>query len=204
VTATRCFYTADLHLGHERIIELSDRPFGSVGEMNLELVERWNATVGDQDEIWVLGDLALGSIEDSLVLAGKLRGRKMLVTGNHDRCWPGNPRWERWIERYAREGFRIIHSRGDRVIQRRIGDRTVQVSHFPYTPDHRSRAELDAFRPADSGGWLIHGHAHNAWRVRDRQVNVGVDIWDYAPVSEERLARLIDRVEAGEEVENAW
>ena len=47
------------------------------------------------------------------------------------------------------------------------------------------------WRPDDTGGWLLHGHIHENWRQRDRQINVGVDAWDFTPVSEEQIAALI-------------
>lgn len=40
------FVTSDTHFSHARIIELADRPFTSVDEMDTELIRRWNdATV---------------------------------------------------------------------------------------------------------------------------------------------------------------
>lgn len=46
-------------------------------------------------------------------------------------------------------------------------------------------------RPADEGRWLLHGHVHERWRQRGRQINVGVDVWDYAPVSLEAIEGVI-------------
>ena len=43
-------------------------------------------------------------------------------------------------------------------------------------------------RPADDGGWLLHGHVHERWRWHRRMINVGVDVWDYRPVAEAALA----------------
>ena len=40
--------------------------------------------------------------------------------------------------------------------------------------------------------WLLHGHVHARWRQQGRMVNVGVDVWDYTPVPEEVIARLMD------------
>ena len=45
--AENVFFTADTHLGHERLLSLgAGRPFASAGEMTEALVERWNARVG--------------------------------------------------------------------------------------------------------------------------------------------------------------
>ena len=60
------WFSADLHFGHANIIRYCDRPFADVDEMNWRLVRRWNATVAPTDEVWVLGDVAMGRLDDSL------------------------------------------------------------------------------------------------------------------------------------------
>ena len=47
-----------------------------------------------------------------------------------------------------------------------------------------------------------HGHVHGLYKVRDRGVNVGVDVWDFTPVQDHEVARLIADVEAGQVAEN--
>ena len=37
------FFTSDLHLGHEKIIELTGRPFRDVNEMNRVIIENFNS-----------------------------------------------------------------------------------------------------------------------------------------------------------------
>jgi len=83
------FLTSDLHIGHANISRLADRPFMSVEEMNGVLIDNWNDVVQDSDTVWVLGDVAMGKIADSLPLVELLKGEKHLVAGNHDRCWHG-------------------------------------------------------------------------------------------------------------------
>ncbi len=39
------YFTSDLHLGHEKTIEFSNRPFESVNEMNDKLIESINDVV---------------------------------------------------------------------------------------------------------------------------------------------------------------
>lgn len=65
--------------------------------------------------------------------------------------------------------------------------------HVPYHGDSHDRDRHVSHRPADEGGWLLHGHLHNTWLVRERMINVGVDVWDYAPVAELSLAALVAR-----------
>lgn len=184
------WFTADLHLGHANIIEYSGRPFDSVDTMNRALIDRWNEVVADDDEVWMLGDFALGKIADTLPLVAELAGRKVLLTGNHDRCWPGHGRRsEGWEERYLEAGFDEI--RHDDTTMN-VGDNEALACHFPYRGDRHDRDRFVASRPADRGRWLLHGHVHERWLQRGRMINVGVDAWSYRPVSEEEIAGVID------------
>ena len=49
------FFTADLHFGHENVIDFDNRPFESVEEMDAELMRRWNNKVEKSDIVYVLG-----------------------------------------------------------------------------------------------------------------------------------------------------
>ena len=69
------YFTSDLHFGHLNIIRFCDRPFPGVGAMNSRLVQLWNETVTDDDTVWVLGDVALGALDESLAHIGRLAGR---------------------------------------------------------------------------------------------------------------------------------
>ena len=60
------YWTSDLHLSHANIIDFCNRPYDSVDEMNEDIIRIWNETVSNDDEVWVLGDLAMGRIRDSL------------------------------------------------------------------------------------------------------------------------------------------
>ena len=185
------WFTADLHLGHRNIIDYCDRPFADVAAMDRALVERWNAVVAAEDEVWVLGDLAMGRIADSLALVGELRGRKVLVSGNHDRCWIGNGhRAERWAQRYLDAGLAEIRQG---QVEHRIGATDVLLCHFPYEGDSHDEDRFDEHRPVDRGGWLIHGHVHETWAQRGRMINVGVDATGYRPISEAELATMIEQ-----------
>jgi calcineurin-like phosphoesterase family protein len=119
------FFTADLHLGHRNIIEYCSRPFPDVDEMNAALVDRWNETVGDEDEVIVLGDVAMGRISETLPLVGRLRGRKVLLAGNHDRCWQGH-----------RQGVEAATVRYLDAVQRSDDQRRGGRLGLPAVPEH--------------------------------------------------------------------
>lgn len=185
----RILFTSDLHLGHDNIIGYCSRPMSSVDEMNSELIRRWNDTVTDDDMVWVLGDFALGTLDATLPLTRELRGHKILLAGNHDRCWRGRgERAEGWTERYLDAGFDEVRQ-GEQSIS--IGKQDIRLCHFPYEGDSQDHDRYVGHRPVDRGGWLLHGHVHERWRQRGRMINVGVDANDFRPVGLDEIARLI-------------
>ena len=183
------WFTADLHFGHGNIISYSGRPFADADAMNDALIERWNACVRPDDTVWVLGDVALGRIDESLALVAELRGRKLLLAGNHDRCWAGHgKRADGWTDRYLAAGFAVVNQ-GPTMID--VGDRRVLACHFPYRGDSHDHDRYVAERPVDKGEWLLHGHVHERWRQRGRMINVGVDAWGCRPVDVATIASLM-------------
>ncbi len=183
--------TADLHLGHANIIRYCDRPFDAVPDMDERLVDRWNERIGDGDAVLVLGDVALGPISTSLGLVRRLAGRKVLVAGNHDRCWSGNgKKAAAWHERYLDAGFADVRQG---TIDVEVAGHQVRAGHFPYEGDSHDEDRFTHHRPEDDGSWLLHGHVHDRWRQRGRMINVGVDAWDYRPVHEDEVAALIEQ-----------
>ena len=182
------WWTSDLHLGHANVIGYTGRPFPDPGAMNRGLIDTWNGLVDPSDEVWVLGDFAMGRIADTLPLAGALAGRKVLVPGNHDRCWVGaGRRRARWREAYADAGFEVV----DGPVELDLAGTSVLADHFPYHGDSQDRDRFVEHRPHDRGGWLLHGHVHDKWRQEGRMINVGVDAWGGRPVAETELVELI-------------
>ncbi|WP_298212242.1 metallophosphoesterase family protein [Ferrimicrobium sp.] len=190
---TQRWWTSDLHLGHENILAHTHRPYGNIDDMDADLIERWNDRVDVEDEVYVLGDVAMGGISEMLKFVELLHGTKLLVPGNHDRCWEGlrtkkKNRVDQWRAEYAEAGFVLLGSQEEI----RLGDHTVLVCHFPYHGDSREIERFVEFRPVDHGQWLIHGHVHEKWRQRERMINVGVDAWGGIPVAESELVELIE------------
>ncbi|MBN9202142.1 MAG: hypothetical protein ABS61_00565 [Microbacterium sp. SCN 70-18] len=176
------FITSDTHFSHARIIQLADRPFTTVDEMDAELIRRWNETVGPDDVVLHLGDLALGVIANSLPLTAQLHGRRFLVPGNHDRVSPAT-QTDRAIERfaplYAEAGWTILP---EVVSGTRVGSRML-ASHYPYSGDTQGDDRHVAHRPADRGLPLLHGHTHDRENGPiGHQFHVGVDAFGFAPI----------------------
>lgn len=197
------WFSADHHLGHLRIPALTQRPFPATPEgvrlMNAEIIRRHNDVVSTEDLTWFLGDFALGKISETLTLAAEFNGTKHLVSGNHDRCFPGyshrhETTYQEWVPKYEDAGFRQVFHIVPFAVTKINGNR-IRLSHFPYKGggDSRSGPERHPeYRLDDTGQWLLCGHVHGAWRQRGRMINVGVDAWGGYPVSETQIAALID------------
>ena len=94
------WFTSDTHFGHQNILKYTDRPFSSVEEMDEALIENWNNRVGDDDEIYHLGDVALCSPNKLRKVLARLKGKIYLIRGNHDKSASAcSDRFE-WIKDY--------------------------------------------------------------------------------------------------------
>ena len=62
-----------------------DSVFESIKEMQETIVNNWNRKVTNGDTVYILGDVSMrGKKEDLIALVATLKGRKVLVKGNHD------------------------------------------------------------------------------------------------------------------------
>lgn len=183
------WFTSDTHFGHARIIELCNRPFESVEHMNESMIENFNALVGPQDLVYHLGDVAMGTLADSLPLVGRLNGHKFLVPGNHDRVFSENK--PAYIERFLPEYQKVFSGvRSEYICLRPPGAELIDLCHFPFEGDSHEEDRYSHRRPPNDGQWLLHGHVHDEWKINGRQINVGVDVWDFRPVNLDEILAI--------------
>lgn len=81
---SRIFFTSDLWLGRNNIIDIFDRPFKSIQEMNEKLIENWNTTVGDNDLVFVLGNFVYDGTRAQNIIAD-LKGTKLFMLSESDK-----------------------------------------------------------------------------------------------------------------------
>ena len=86
------FYISDLHFGHAAVLELCKRPFKDISEMNEA------AAVGARDTVYVVGDLFYRSESDPEDILRRLKGKKYLILGNHDKDWTGRVDLSKYFE----------------------------------------------------------------------------------------------------------
>jgi calcineurin-like phosphoesterase family protein len=160
------FFTSDTHFGHGGALGLYQRPFASVAAMNEGLVERWNEVVKRDDVVWHLGDFAIRQRPAVISeLFARLSGRKQLLAGNND---PPATR--------ALDGWESVQ----RYLEIEVDGVSLVLCHYPFRSWHGM-----------GKGWVnLHGHSHGRLKPLPRQFDVGVDVWEFRPVS---LSEILHR-----------
>ena len=174
----KIFYTSDTHFQHDRIIELSNRPFRDVAEMDDTLIRNWNSVVGPQDIVWHLGDfsLKLGQTERLAWIFHELAGIKRLILGNHD------------YRRHGEVHPNILALPWDRpprdFVETTDGENQVVLCHYA----------LRSWPGEHRGAYHFFGHSHGTLPAFGRSRDVGVDApgMDFTPRTFAELAQGLD------------
>lgn len=176
------WFTSDLHFGHKRIIDYCHRPWNNLEEMANGLIANINSVVSKDDDLYILGDLSFYGTGRTSDLVRKINGNKVLVRGNHDSIGT--------VEKAIAVGLVDVIKSG--VMD--LGPYRVNISHYPYRGDSGPEDRYPERRLPDDGNWLLHGHVHETWRIKpeERMINVGVDVWNFMPISELDVIRLIE------------
>lgn len=167
------YFTSDLHFGHKNIIKLYDRPFESIEQMDSDLIENWNSRITNNDTVYILGDLFFRNtlpVTDYLL---KLRGKKHLIMGNHDRSW---------IKKVNLSEYFV---KVDNMMFVSDGKHKITLCHYP----------MMAWPHMNSNGYMVFGHIHqntNAfyWPIIKQSplmLNAGIDVNNYHPVTFDEL-----------------
>ena len=84
------YYISDMHLfcksqTQEGRLNFDNRPFKNTEEMHLHFLQEWNTEITNGDTTYILGDMSLrGRNDELLALVAQLKGKKVLIKGNHD------------------------------------------------------------------------------------------------------------------------
>ena len=172
------FYIADMHFGHKNILTYDNRPFSTTQEMDRALITNWNDVVTDNDTVYVLGDI-FWIAEDAENIIKRLKGKKVLIIGNHDKI-----------------GVYVKANRFVEITQYKeleMDNTGVILTHFPL-------AEWDGFY---YGTYHLYGHTHSTFNLAEFTLqrerpngncwDVGVDNNNFEPVSFEEIKEKIDK-----------
>lgn len=167
------FFTSDHHFFHGNMLKfLKDdgnrcRPFNSLEEQHEYMIEKWNSVVKDNDYVYHLGDVTFRYDGAFNNLMSRLKGKKRLIPGNHDKIW--NPNLQRWFEKC--DLWKGFHEHNFTAV------------HIP----------LEIKRLRD-GAFCVHGHVHHRTETDPRYINVCVEVRDYTPVHIDQIGEEIKKV----------
>lgn len=183
------FMTADLHISHQRILELTKRgkKFSSIQEHDEYIVARINEKVGSEDQLYIVGDV--GRKRDVTWLLDNLKVKDVrLSPGNHDEgeC----------SMQFLRHSFKVV----EHILEHKfkdengVGHRMV-MCHYP----------LAVFNQSFRGSYMLHGHTHRNlnpyWKQffpHARILDCGIDsalefLGDYVPFSESEIIDILSK-----------
>jgi len=172
---SKYWWTSDIHVKHKSILHYTDRheelkiKITETDDRAMELHDHWirdtiNATVGEKDYLFFLGDIYLGANKwQAAHWLSQIECRhKVLIGGNHDR---------KLMDFYrTTDLFEEIHEHRHEI---RVNGRSIIMDHHPI-------AEWDR---GHHGVWHLHGHTHGnfdykAANLHDKKIlDVG---WDNA------------------------
>lgn len=181
------YFTSDTHHWHKNILNFEDRPYETVEEMTEVMIDNWNEQVDDNDFIYHLGDLSLGNLEQTIESLERLKGKIILIKGNHD------------LSKYYKKivNMNLLHEYHEVGIMMKHNKHQMWLTHYPFEIGLRPRK------------WSIHGHIHGEESTYHNQINVGVDSphFKHKPFGElitidELYDVMLDRMPAIEEAYN--
>lgn len=179
------YFTSDWHIGHKNIRHLGERPFSDDVAMQNAIFDNYNAVVNDDDLVYFVGDI-FWQYQLAPSILSSLKGTKILILGNHDKGFKEKGR-DKYLHFYKDAGFYKVYTN---VCIPGPKGRYITVNHFPYRIEGIQQRYYD-YRLENQGDWLIHGHIHQNGFVRNRQINVSVEVWDYKPVSITTIGDII-------------
>lgn len=165
-TDEEVYFTSDLHFGHRAMVSRGWRPFADIDEMDAALIQNWNETITKHTHVFILGDFSFRPAARTLEIIAELNGIKFLILGNHDH-----------LSDYALSLFDGVAPYHEIA----YASKKFVLCHYP----------LRSWNNMHHGSWNLHGHSHGNIKERWRnQVDVGVDCWDFKPVSIEEILAM--------------
>jgi calcineurin-like phosphoesterase family protein len=210
------FFRSDDHLDHEFFIkgipgQRAPRPmFTTVEEMNECIISRHNERVRKGDLVYDLGDIFLKTtLEKALGYRRRMNGQFFAIKGNHDQT----------LEKMAKDdgAYSANHFdiSPDYIAQRLVQDklyiwyRSLEEINLgqPYFDGDKKQLialchyAMRVWKNSFHGSWHLYGHSHGMLPEIPESLSfdVGVDCWDFYPVSiEEIKAKMATKMPAWE------
>lgn len=174
------YFTSDWHIGHNKEFIYKPRGFSTPEEMDTAILLRTNEIVQPEDELWILGDLAMSSREDewNRVFYNLNCQHIHFIQGNHD----SDNKMDIYEYNYKME----FHGYADMI---KYGKRYhFYLSHYPTLVGNMDDAKKKHIL------YNLSGHTHSKLKFYPNLpsvYNVSVDAHDCYPVSIEQIIKDI-------------
>jgi len=165
------YFTSDQHYGHRNVIKYCNRPFADEHEMDEELISRHNNTVKHGDTVYMLGDF---TFKDPSNYLRRLNGNLILIPGNHDNL-------NKWMHNSS---GKVVHI-APQLHEVSVNGQLIVLCHYA----------MRVWNQSHYNAWMLYGHSHGSLPDDPNalSVDVGVDKWNYTPVSFEQLKEVMKK-----------
>lgn len=166
----RTFFTSDLHFGHDKLRTLFNpkraAKWDTLDKMNQGIIKNINDRVGENDELWALGDLTFANMEKTHRLIEQIHCRTVnCLIGNHD----SESRLLSLFDSInTKVGYEKFFLSSDRIVDLQIEKQNIVLCHYP----------LHFWERSHYGSWHLHGHEHGNIRPFGKRADVGFDSSD--------------------------
>lgn len=175
------WFTSDWHIGHDKEFLYKPRGFTNIFDHDTAVIKNMNEVISWNDELWILGDLALGINKtewDRVYYNIKCQNIKFII-GNHDT----DKKMDKYIDEYK---FDLC---GYANMIKASKTKRLYLSHYPTITDNFD----DEIR---SHTINLYGHTHqktNFFNDNPYMYHVGLDSHNMYPVSIEQILEDINR-----------
>ena len=167
------FFTSDTHFNDVEKVKKHQVPFGTLEQMNVELVRRWNSKVGPNDTVYHLGDF--GDYE----FVKKLNGKVVLICGKHEEE-DFRKNFDKFREHLLELGFADVVKDGLYLDENVLGER-VYLTHRPVNKAQDCKT--------------LFGNLKDLVVAQKNGFNVSVTYHYFMPISAETAARYLKYIE---------
>ena len=179
----RLFFTSDSHYGHSNICRgvtnwrtdsgevpvNQTRPFDTLEQMNARIVAGLDASVGQDDILFHLGDFSFGGFENIEIFRNRIVCKNIhLILGNHDHHIERNRGGVRSLFKSVND---ILTLHVETYNENKKNPKVVHIfelSHYP----------IASWKNMNNGVMHLHGHVHlpkNKRLSEGKAMDVGVD-----------------------------
>lgn len=154
------FISSDFHYNHANICKSTSswsdksrcRDFDSLESHNTTIVENINNVVGENDELYHLGDWSFGGFDAIADFRSRINCSKIhLILGNHDHH----------IERDTK-GVRSLFHCVSPLKEIKVNDQRIILCHYA----------MRVWNKSNHGSWMLHGHSHGTLPTYTTRIEV--------------------------------